>query len=237
MIGYSGRNLSKTRTGRYGGGGSGKPTTVEVVSGSTPHGQGHDTAWSQIVADQLGVPFEDVTVLHGDTRVSVKGMDTYGSRSLAVGGIAMVNAAEKVRDKARKVAAHLMEVSPTDLEWSGGAFRVRGNPDQSKSIPELAIAVFAAHNLPDGVEASLDSEATFDPSTFSFPHGTHLCAAEVDTETGRVTIRKYVAVDDVGRVIVPGRVLVTRHSRAPPRWRVSQQASRDRSCVGTRPHR
>ncbi|MBX6722130.1 MAG: xanthine dehydrogenase family protein, partial [Dactylosporangium sp.] len=176
---------------------------VEVISGSTPHGQGHDTAWSQIVADQLGVPFEDVTVLHGDTRVAVKGMDTYGSRSLAVGGVAMVQAAEKVREKARRVAAHLLECSADDLEWRDGAFRVKGNPDQAKTIPEIALAVFAAHNLPDGVEPSLDSEATYDPSTFSYPHGTHLCAAEVDTETGKVTIRKYVCVDDVGRVINP----------------------------------
>jgi carbon-monoxide dehydrogenase large subunit len=195
---------------RYGAGGWESVTIrvlptgkVEVVSGSTPHGQGHDTAWSQIVADQLGVPFEDVIVLHGDTRVSVKGMDTYGSRSLAVGGIAMVHAAEKVRDKARKVAAHMLECSPDDLEWSGGAFRVKGNPDQAKTIAEVALAVFAAHDLPDGVEPTLDSEASFDPSTFSFPHGTHLCATEVDTDTGRVTIRKYVAVDDVGKVINP----------------------------------
>ncbi len=195
---------------RYGAGGWESVTIrvlptgkVEVVSGSTPHGQGHDTAWSQIVADQLGVPFEDVTVLHGDTRIAVKGMDTYGSRSLAVGGIAMVQAAEKVREKAKKVAAHLLEVAPTDLEFTDGAFRVRGNHDQAKTIAEIAIAVFAAHNLPDGVEASLDSEATFDPSTFSYPHGTHLVAAEVDTQTGRVTIRKYVAVDDVGKVINP----------------------------------
>jgi carbon-monoxide dehydrogenase large subunit len=195
---------------RYGAGGWESVTIrvlptgkVEVVSGSTPHGQGHDTAWSQIVADQLGVPFEDVTVLHGDTRVAAKGMDTYGSRSLAVGGIAMVQAAEKVRDKARKVAAHLLECSPDDLEFTGGAFRVKGNPDQARTIAEIATAVFAAHDLPDGVEASLDSEATFDPNTFSYPHGTHLCAAEVDTQTGRVTIRRYVAVDDVGRVINP----------------------------------
>jgi len=195
---------------RYGAGGWESVTIrvlptgkVEVISGSTPHGQGHDTAWSQIVADQLGVPFEDVTVLHGDTRVAVKGMDTYGSRSLAVGGVAMVQAAEKVREKARRVAAHLLECSPDDLEWRDGAFRVKGNPDQAKTIPEIALAVFAAHDLPDGVEPSLDAEATYDPSAFSYPHGTHLCAVEVDTETGKVTIRKYVCVDDVGRVINP----------------------------------
>jgi carbon-monoxide dehydrogenase large subunit len=176
---------------------------VEVVSGATPHGQGHATAWSQIVADQLGVPFEDVTVLYGDTRVSVKGMDTYGSRSLAVGGVAMVMACEKVRDKAKLVTAHLLECSPDDIEFTEGAFRVRGNPEAAKTLADVAIAVFAAHDLPDGMEPQLDSEATFDPSTFSFPHGTHLCAAEVDTETGWVKIRRYVAVDDVGTVINP----------------------------------
>jgi aerobic carbon-monoxide dehydrogenase large subunit len=176
---------------------------VEVVSGSTPHGQGHVTAWSQIVSDQLGVPFEDISVLYGDTRVAVKGMDTYGSRSLAVGGVAMVMACEKVRDKAKVVAAHMLECSADDLEFTEGAFRVRGNPEAAKTLAEISLAVFAAHNLPDGIEPQLDSEATFDPSTFSFPHGTHLCATEVDTETGRVTIRKYVAVDDVGRVINP----------------------------------
>jgi carbon-monoxide dehydrogenase large subunit len=176
---------------------------VEVVSGSTPHGQGHDTAWSQIVADQLGVPFEDVTVLHGDTRIAVKGLDTYGSRSLAVGGVAMVMACEKVRDKAKLVAAHMLECAPTDVEFTDGAFRVRGNPDQAKTLAEISGAVFVAHNLPDGMEPTLDSEATYDPANFSFPHGTHLVAAEVDTETGRVSIRKYVAVDDVGRVINP----------------------------------
>ncbi len=176
---------------------------VEVVSGSTPHGQSHDTAWSQIVADQLGVPFEDVTVLHGDTRVSGKGLDTYGSRSLVVGGAATLMACEKVRDKARLVAAHMLECAPTDIEFTDGAFRVRGNPDQARTLAEIAGAVFVAHDLPDGMEPTLDSEATFDPATFSFPHGTHLCAAEVDTETGRVAIRKYVAVDDVGKVVNP----------------------------------
>ena len=176
---------------------------VEVVSGSTPHGQGHDTAWSQIVADQLGVPFEDITVLHGDTRISVKGMDTYGSRSLAVGGIAMVMACGKVRDKAKWSPRTCSSARADDLEFTDGAFRVRGNPEAAKTIAEIAGAVFAAHDLPDGMEPTLDSEATYDPTNFSFPHGTHLCAVEVDTETGRVKIRKYVAVDDVGKVINP----------------------------------
>jgi carbon-monoxide dehydrogenase large subunit len=176
---------------------------VEVVTGTSPHGQGHETAWSQIVADQLGVPFEDVEVLHGDTRTSHRGLDTYGSRSLAVGGIAVVQACQKVLDKARPIAAHMLECSPDDLEFSSGAFRVRGTPDAARSIGEIAFATFLAHDLPDGVEASLDSDATFDPDNFSYPHGTHLVATEVDTETGHVKIRKYVCVDDVGRVVNP----------------------------------
>jgi carbon-monoxide dehydrogenase large subunit len=195
---------------RYGAGGWESATVrilptgkAEVVTGTSPHGQGHVTAWSQIVADQLGVAFEDVEVLHGDTRTSHKGLDTYGSRSLTVGGIALVMACQKVRDKARTIAAHLLECSPDDLEFTDGAFRVRGTPTTAATIGECALAVFAAHDLPDGVEPQLDSEATFDPKTFSFPHGTHLCAAEVDTETGQVTIRRYVCVDDVGMVINP----------------------------------
>ena len=176
---------------------------VEVVTGTSPHGQGHVTAWSQIAADALGVPFEDVQVIHGDTRTSPKGMDTYGSRSLAVGGMAVVGACAKVIDKARTIAAHLLEASEDDIEFAGGSFGVRGAPESKTTIQEIALATFAAHNLPDGVEPSLDSEATFDPENFSFPHGTHLCAAEVDTDTGWVKIREYVAVDDVGRVVNP----------------------------------
>ena len=176
---------------------------VEVVTGSSAHGQGHETAWSQIVADELGVPFEDIRVLHGDTQVSPKGMDTYGSRSLAVGGIALVLACDKVVAKAKIIAAAMLEASADDLEFAAGKFSVRGDPDASKSIQEIALATFAAHALPDGVEPSLDSEATYDPDNFSFPHGTHLCATEVDTETGFVKIRSYVAVDDVGVVVNP----------------------------------
>ncbi|MEV0581675.1 xanthine dehydrogenase family protein molybdopterin-binding subunit [Nonomuraea sp. NPDC050310] len=175
---------------------------VEVVTGSSAHGQGHETAWSQIVADSLGVPYEDVSVLHGDTAISHKGMDTYGSRSLVVGGMALLAACDKVKDKARKVAAHALECSPDDLEFVQGAFRVKGTGAQ-KTIQEVALATFTAHDLPDGVEPRLDSDATFDPQTFSFPHGTHLCAVEVDTETGLTKIRSYVAVDDVGKVVNP----------------------------------
>src|SRR5690349_13887645 len=170
---------------------------VEVVTGSSAHGQGHETAWSQLVADELGVPFEDVEVLHGDTAIATKGMDTYGSRSLVVGGTAVVNAAEKVVAKARKVAAHLLEANEDDLQFEGGKFAVRGTPGTGVSIQEIALATFAAHNFPEGVEPSIDADATFDPVNFSFPHGTHICAMEVDTETGMVKIRKYACVDAV----------------------------------------
>src|SRR3954470_19483935 len=175
---------------------------VEVTTGASAHGQGHETAWSQIVADQLGVAFEDVEILHGDTQSSHKGMDTYGSRSLVVGGIAVIKAAEKVVAKAKPIAAHLLECAEDDLEFGGGKFTVKGT-DTSTGIGDIALAVFAAHNLPDGIEPSLDSDATFDPENFSFPHGTHLCAAEVDTETGRIKLRSYVCVDDVGVAVNP----------------------------------
>jgi len=175
---------------------------VEVITGTSPHGQGHETAWSQIIADRLGVPFEDVEVLHGDTQVAHKGLDTYGSRSLAVGGQALVLAADKVIERAKIVAAHLLEASADDLEFVDGRFAVKGT-DKGLGIGEIAFASFAAHNLPDGVEPGLDADATFDPVDFSFPHGTHLCAVEIDTETGGVKMRKYTCVDDIGTIINP----------------------------------
>lgn len=175
---------------------------IEVVTGSSAHGQGHETAWSQLVADRLGVPFENVEVLHGDTQISQRGLDTYGSRSLTVGGMAVLAAADKVIEKAKAVAAHLMEASEEDIEFADGRFSVKGT-DQSTALGEIAFAAFSAHNLPDGFEPNLDSDATYDPQNFSFPHGTHLAAIEVDTETGGVAIRKYVCVDDVGVVVNP----------------------------------
>jgi carbon-monoxide dehydrogenase large subunit len=175
---------------------------VEVVTGASAHGQGHETAFSQIVADRLGVPFEDIEVLHGDTQLAPKGLDTYGSRSLVVGGEAIVRAADKVIEKARPIAAHLLEASVDDLEFTGGRFTVRGT-ETGIGLTDVAGAAFVAHNLPDGVEPNLDADATFDPVNFNFPHGTHLCAVEVDTETGQVTMRKYVCCDDIGVVVNP----------------------------------
>ncbi len=176
--------------------------TVEVLTGASAHGQGHETAFSQIVADRLGVPFDSVEVLHGDTQISTKGMDTYGSRSLVVGGEALVRAADKVIEKARPIAAHLLEASADDVEFSAGTFTVRGT-EKGISITDVALQTWTGHNLPDGVEPSLDADATFDPDNFSFPHGTHLCAMEVDTETGATRMRSYVCVDDIGTVINP----------------------------------
>jgi len=175
---------------------------VELITGTSPHGQGHETAWSQIVADRLGVPFEDVEVLHGDTQSSHKGMDSYGSRSLAVGGTAIVLAADKVLAKARTLAAHLMECAESDVDFSAGQFSVRGT-GTSTALTDVVLAAHVAHNLPDGMEPGMDAESTFDPTNFSFPHGTHLCATEVDTETGAVKIRSYVCVDDIGEVVNP----------------------------------
>jgi aerobic carbon-monoxide dehydrogenase large subunit len=174
---------------------------VEVVTGSSAHGQGHETAWSQIVADQLGVPFEDIRVLHGDTQVSPKGMDTYGSRSLAVGGMALVSACDKVIEKAKAIASRMLEAPPEQVTFKDGVFSAGSGA--TKTIQEVALATFLAHDLPDGVEPTIDADATYDPDNFSFPHGTHLCATEVDTETGFVKIRSYVAVDDVGVVVNP----------------------------------
>jgi carbon-monoxide dehydrogenase large subunit len=174
---------------------------VEVVTGSTAHGQGHETAWSQIVADQLGVPFEDIRVLHGDTQVSPKGMDTYGSRSLTVGGMALVSACDKVIEKAKAIASRMLEAPPEQVTFEGGVFSAGSGA--TKTIQEVALATFLAHDLPDGVEPTIDADATYDPDNFSFPHGTHLCATEIDTETGFVKIRSYVAVDDIGKVVNP----------------------------------
>jgi carbon-monoxide dehydrogenase large subunit len=179
---------------------------VTVVTGSSPHGQSHATTWAQIAADELGVPYEDVEVLHGDTAVSPLGMDTYGSRSLAVAGIALWNAAQKIKEKAKTIAAHELEISPDDLEWVDGAFRAKGTPERAKTIPEIAFSAWTAHALPEDVEPGLEATYVYDPPNFTFPFGTHACAAEIDTETGKVDVLRYVAVDDVGNVINPAVV-------------------------------
>jgi carbon-monoxide dehydrogenase large subunit len=175
--------------------------TVQLVIGTSPHGQGHVTTFSQIVADRLGVDVNDVEVLHGDTAVSPIGMDTYGSRSLTVGGTAVWQACEKVLDKVRLIAAHQLGAEPGELEEKDGTFTA---PDGgTMTAKEAALAAWTAHDLPDGMEPGLEALFVFDPENFSWPAGTHVAVVEVDTETGAVDLRRYVAVDDVGRVINP----------------------------------
>lgn len=175
---------------------------AEVVTGTSPHGQGHETAWAQITADALGIDPADIEVLHSDTMIAPFGRDTYGSRSLAVGGSAVFGAAEKVVAKARQIAAHLLEAAEEDLEFTGGAFSVRGT-EASVTIQEVAGAASLAANLPEGMEPNLTADYHFDPPNFTWPFGTHICVVEVDTETGFTTIRRFVAVDDCGRIVNP----------------------------------
>lgn len=176
---------------------------VQVVTGTTPHGQGHETSWAMIVADQLGMSPDDVEVLHSDTSIAPHGMDTYGSRSLSVGGTAVWLATQKVIEKAKLIAAHQLEVAAADLEYAGGTFTVAGSPDRTMAIGAIAFEAFTAHNLPDGVEPNLEATSHFDPPNFTFPFGTHICVVEVDEETGKVDVVKYVAVDDCGTQINP----------------------------------
>ncbi|MGZ4804445.1 MAG: xanthine dehydrogenase family protein molybdopterin-binding subunit, partial [Acidimicrobiia bacterium] len=176
---------------------------VQVVTGTAPHGQGHETSWSMIVADRLGVPAEDVDVLHSDTAISPHGLDTYGSRSLSVGGTAVYMACEKVVEKARAIVAHQLEAAEADLEFVEGEFRVRGTPARAMAIQAVAFEAFTAHDLPDGMEPNLDGDITWDPPNFTFPFGVHIAVVEIDEETGRVELIRYVAVDDCGNQVNP----------------------------------
>ncbi len=176
---------------------------VEVVSGSTPHGQGHETAWSMIVADKLGIDPNDVEVLHSDTAISPLGLDTYGSRSLAVGGVAIAMACDKVVDKSREIAAHQLEANPDDLEFTGGQFQVKGSPDKALPIQAIAYGAFTAHDLPDGMEPNMNEQMTFDPPNFAFPFGTHIAVVEIDEDTGNTELIDYIAVDDCGNQVNP----------------------------------
>jgi carbon-monoxide dehydrogenase large subunit len=176
---------------------------VQVVSGATPHGQGHETSWSMIVADRLGISPDDIEVLHSDTAVSPLGLDTYGSRSLAVGGTALWLATEKVVEKATKIAAHMLEAAEEDIELVDGSFRVKGTPSRDVALAAVAFAAFTAHDLPDGVDPNLEAQVTWDPPNFTFPFGTHVAVVEVDETTGQVRLRDYAAVDDCGNQINP----------------------------------
>ncbi|MEM1947531.1 MAG: molybdopterin cofactor-binding domain-containing protein [Candidatus Caldarchaeum sp.] len=178
---------------------------VSVFIGGHPHGQGEETTFAQIVADRLQIPIEDVEILHGDTAMVPFGMGTYGSRTTPVAGGSLAIACDRVLEKARKIAAHLFEVSEKDVEYGDGKFFVRGLPEKSKSFAEVAYASYAAgaNEIPQGLEPGLEVTVFFDPPNFTFPFGTHVCVTEVDRETGKVKILDYVAVDDCGNRINP----------------------------------
>jgi carbon-monoxide dehydrogenase large subunit len=177
--------------------------TVTVFTGTHSHGQGHETTFAQVVADRLGIGIDAVDIQHGDTDKILFGMGTYGSRSLAVGGTAIVMAVDKVIAKGKKIAAHLLEASDADIEFANGEFRVAGT-DRKKTFAEVALTAYVPHNYPhDTLEPGLNENAFYDPSNFTYPAGTYICEVEVDPDTGRVTIDRFVAADDFGNVVNP----------------------------------
>ncbi len=174
-----------------------------VLTGVSPHGQGEETTFAQIVSDELGVPIEDIAVLHGDTAVVPNGIGTFGSRGISVGGTAVYMATQTVKEKAEAIAANVLECSTEDLEFEDGKFSVKGVPDKGITIQEIALQAHVATKLPAGMEPGLQATSVFEPSNFTFPFGTHICVVEVDTQSGEIEIKKYVAVDDCGKVINP----------------------------------
>jgi len=176
---------------------------VTVYTGSHSHGQGHETTFAQLVADELQIPMDQVEVVHGDTGAIPFGMGTYGSRSASVGGTALHMSVNKIKEKGKKIAAHLLEASASDIEYVGGQFQVRGAPGKAVPWGAVALTAYVPHNYPEGLEPGLEETSFYDPSNFCFPFGAHACVVEVDGETGHVKIVRYVAVDDVGNVISP----------------------------------
>ncbi|MFQ5907523.1 MAG: xanthine dehydrogenase family protein molybdopterin-binding subunit [Thermoplasmata archaeon] len=176
---------------------------VSVFTGAHPHGQGEETTFAQIAADELGVPVEDVEIVHGDTDMTPMGMGTYGSRTNPVEGGSVALSARKVVAKAKRIAAHLLEARTEDMAFEGGKFFVKGAPDKAKTIQEVAFAAYMAQSMPEGVEPILEATTFYDPTNFVYPFGAHICTVEVDSETGEVEILRYVAVDDCGTIINP----------------------------------
>jgi len=174
-----------------------------VYTGSSPHGQGHETGFAQIVAERLGIDPENVEVMHGDTDTGPFGMGTYGSRTLSVGGEAAGRAAVKVYEKAKKLAAHLLEAAPEDIELADGRYQVRGSPDKGLPLGDIALAAYVPENIPEGMEPGLEETAFYDPENFVWPFGAHAAVVDVDIDTGKVEVSRYVAVDDCGRAINP----------------------------------
>ena len=176
---------------------------VSVFTGSHSHGQGHETTMAQIVADHLGIPMDDIEIVHGDTGRVPFGMGTYGSRSASVGGTAIVMSLNKIKEKGKKIAAHLLEANPKDMDFVGGQFVVKGAPQKAIPFGTVALTAYVPHNYPEGVEPGLEETSFYDPANFCFPFGAHACVVEVDPDTGHVKILRYLAVDDVGNVINP----------------------------------
>ena len=174
-----------------------------VIIGSSPHGQGHETTYAQVASDVLGIPVEDIDVVHGDTAIGPMGMDTYGSRSTALDGNAVHISAMKVQEKAKKIAAHLLEAAEGDIVYENGKAFVKGTPSKAVTIQEIAVAAFQTNRIPKGMEGGLEATTFFDPSNFVWPFGAHIAVVEVDPETGATKILRYVAVDDVGNRINP----------------------------------
>lgn len=175
---------------------------VTVLTGSHSHGQGHDTTFSQLVSDSLGIPMEDIEIVHGDTDLVPFGMGTYGSRSLAVGGVAINNSLDKIKEKGAKIAAHLLEASAEDLEYADAQWTVKGT-DKSIGFGDVALTAYVPHNYPEGLEPGLEFTSFYDPANFCFPFGAHIAVVEVDIETGEVSLVRYAACDDVGNVVNP----------------------------------
>lgn len=176
---------------------------ITVFTGVSPHGQGQETSFAQIVADELGVGLDDVSVLHGDTSIVPKGIGTFGSRATAVGGTAVYQAAEKIKEKAREMAADLLEADPDDLVFSNGRFSIKGVPKKGFTIQQIAERAITAESLPGKMEPGLSAESVFEPSNFTFPFGTHICLVEVAPKSGLIQVKRYTAVDDCGKVINP----------------------------------
>ena len=176
---------------------------VNVMVGVSPHGQGEATTFAQIVGDQLGLPVGDVEIIYGDTDLTPMGWGTYGSRTTAVAGGAIMGAIAKIKEKGVKIAAHLLEASTEDIEFADGKFSVKGSKDQSMTIQDIALAANTAWDMPEGVEPGLEASAFFNPSNFVYPFGTHIAMVEVDPETGEIELQRYAAVDDCGPIINP----------------------------------